>query len=945
MDKCISCPQGTYQDTIGQTECLPCSRGRYNDQLGQVACPACPSGSFSPELAMPACRPCPEYTTSPIRSSSIGDCVCRTGTYRIAAGLSPACVQCPAGAECAGAKTQPRSLPGYRVSQDLVTVNSRLYEMLECTSTQACPGDDRCGDHFVGPVCGACTEGYRKYGNSCIKCSMGTTVLALSIFFLFLFPFCGLIVLLANQSSVERMRRNVKFGTAFTLVLEFFQFNATLASLHLSWPGYAPMDKIAFTLRISMLDHSIFGWECISGFTYEMTLMLRVLTLILVQVVFVMIYGLCAFHDRFLVDEKKDQKQEAPPKGKGEMELDTFSAGVLSDRNSEGTSVFGSEGFALEEGTKRIGRRQRTELTKRRNIILNRQITARDEQLTRAELLAGKYDDDEDSDESELFPRSKGQGSVVSTKGLQKGKDGPTGHLPIARASNNKGKSKRFRILPYWNEKWNFDAPQFVNAASMSTNILYFFTLGTSLEVFDCYSHPNQTKHSLTAYPNIFCYTDSWYNILPIGVACLLLFGLGIPLMHILIFTMTSPDDPKVISYFGSLWKPYRLIHAQWGMVVMAKRTIFLVGLWSLRNNLAPALTSALIVVTAFTIIEAWIQPFLFRHNFQLSQALSVLFCIELVTVLSVVLPGSSGTIAGDIAIFIGVVGSFTLGVAISAYVLGHHLLSWLLLGPLVVPNIPKRHHAVYSDFPELLSLSLLSEDTHGKIIRIFDTIAYLRFYLAGTSERMLPSLHSLAVKAESRAYDSSAVSASDPTHDVALWRRFFSYVHARINLWSAHTFKDDDFSSSSDSCSTRTRRRSSISSHGVDEGETVFSSTVGDEAPAPRSYARMQSLAEIAQEVASDGSEDEFFERAMMTSHAEESLGTSANTATTDDTSGQSKNKGKGKDTGGQRAIENLPELLSHPQTGSQPQPSMPPPVLTPKKGRGHKVSPTEST
>ena len=95
-DTC-DCDAGFEPDGGSAAPCAPCKAGTYRGE-DDSECVKCPAGTYSPWRAatdVETCQPCPDDTaTIAPGASSVVQCFCRAGLYRVEAGR---CAPCPAG--------------------------------------------------------------------------------------------------------------------------------------------------------------------------------------------------------------------------------------------------------------------------------------------------------------------------------------------------------------------------------------------------------------------------------------------------------------------------------------------------------------------------------------------------------------------------------------------------------------------------------------------------------------------------------------------------------------------------------------------------------------------------------------------------------------------------------------------------------------------------------
>ena len=222
---CAPCSIGSYKDVAGDMTCTTCPDGGSTVGLGSTnrrnctapanaevvgqgfscspgyygpadACVPCPLGSFKAEAGDAiGCKTCesavgPGSRTEGIASSSVADCVCRSGFYALPGG---GCKPCPEGAICDGQEVELLELkPGYwRASAATLNIHrceqfrgeelcvgghsgppSRNLTAGRAPAVTPGPGEGRlCRDGHDGNLCTACADGYGKRRGLCRRCS------------------------------------------------------------------------------------------------------------------------------------------------------------------------------------------------------------------------------------------------------------------------------------------------------------------------------------------------------------------------------------------------------------------------------------------------------------------------------------------------------------------------------------------------------------------------------------------------------------------------------------------------------------------------------------------------------------------------------------------------------------------------------------------------------
>lgn len=149
QNNCIKCPPGYFQNLTGQTTCQVCPQGTYSDEYGSSVCKKCNPGNYQDQFQQTSCLKCPLGTSnSNIGSSSISDCIlCLEGTFSPFEGLHY-CIPCGL---------------GYFSNNTGQTICS------------ICP-PGHYSSNFGSNKCNLCSPGEKNFGEgagSCSRCSNG----------------------------------------------------------------------------------------------------------------------------------------------------------------------------------------------------------------------------------------------------------------------------------------------------------------------------------------------------------------------------------------------------------------------------------------------------------------------------------------------------------------------------------------------------------------------------------------------------------------------------------------------------------------------------------------------------------------------------------------------------------------------------------------------------
>lgn len=173
---CDTCPPGTYQPGVGQTQCLRCPAGEFSP-WGASSCWRCPPAQALIVSAFLECGTCP-----PGRYHSKTYCEqCPTNTFKAVHGIQQ-CTPCEPGTTSDPGATRCESCPPgtARMSDGTcATCKPGFYYSPDSRMCFECPIDRFTSTHNVLRECQYCPHGSRAPSGSskCVACPQGTNLL------------------------------------------------------------------------------------------------------------------------------------------------------------------------------------------------------------------------------------------------------------------------------------------------------------------------------------------------------------------------------------------------------------------------------------------------------------------------------------------------------------------------------------------------------------------------------------------------------------------------------------------------------------------------------------------------------------------------------------------------------------------------------------------------
>eukprot|EP00300_Choanocystis_sp_HF-7_P019716 c20411_g1_i1.p1 GENE.c20411_g1_i1~~c20411_g1_i1.p1 ORF type:complete len:924 (+),score=139.09 c20411_g1_i1:322-2772(+) len=240
----ISCDAGLR---VNKHICVPCDEDQFQ---------------ANPAFEGSACSLCGNQTSTH-GATGAKNCSCIAGLYSLSPGKP--CLDCPAGAFCAGAGAMPVPQRGY----DRVGSTG---EFGPCPRPQSCLGAAGCARGYRGPFCKDCESAYyADASGECRSCPGGSKgLLATYILLVIGLSIAASLVVLFSMTRVggesknnvllSSVYRSRKFPPSIPLIISAFQVVGILAVANLSWPASA--QGALNTFNLFSLDINLFASEC-----------------------------------------------------------------------------------------------------------------------------------------------------------------------------------------------------------------------------------------------------------------------------------------------------------------------------------------------------------------------------------------------------------------------------------------------------------------------------------------------------------------------------------------------------------------------------------------------------------------------------------------------------------------------------------------------------------
>eukprot|EP00808_Paulinella_micropora_P032171 g2190.t1 len=601
---CSRCPAGKQALRMGARECLDCLPGYYRDE-NATACMQCEPGRYQPEKGAERCKEAlPGTEPDPIRAQALACadsavapwsgldqcincplnskandprtwCLCNSGWVGFINAstsertFSLRCVPCPAGGECRHRGTEWDKLEAlegwWRKDEE---------EMLfyRCVMPEHCLGghNSSCGANREGPLCSLCVAGFSSATglSPCLPCPEQTTSLGLSVLvvcFVLIGVFSMYYLILMSDRSLLQMAKDreamvlkqllrtakmqeqafnkyeaVEFETLttsarakpnftykFKILLSFFQICTNLTFVvDVPWP---PLYS-KFISLFSFVNLDFIPWQslgCVARFEFYTVLMLTMATPIGMTALLI-----CTFLIPKLRSVKHRYREENEEKEtvmtEHERRVQRFLAQREKEQEAKRKAITSGEDVLPEDGKKHK--------TRKNNLSLDYENLTGEEM---EDLIAAETDDmDQGRTRTELANTLKNIHTwLPKLTVLEKDID------PLHQAYKRT-----------WRKFWKL--------VLFTLFLVYPSVSSTVVSSFVC-KDINGVLY-LKADFRLQCMDQTWFNYLPLAIAGLIMYPIGIPafFLYLLLRYRNRLNQPDIQAQLGFLYQAYS--HKAW---------------------------------------------------------------------------------------------------------------------------------------------------------------------------------------------------------------------------------------------------------------------------------------------------------------------------------------------------------------------------------------------
>ena len=669
---CSICPAGTFSPTMGTPQCELCPLGMYADDEGFTECLSCDTSQYSSVAGSVICLSCADNTVAPYqRATSRDDCDCKVGYYDKTLfsedggvnATSRECVPCPEGGSCLGGRNPPYAQTKYWYS------DSDPETFYACMLDVNCPGGvaQACADGYAGRVCGSCDDDYSKNNKGeCIKCS-GTDSWRFPIFVTSLVMFCMMLLILNVKSHTKGTRIKTfitndlvleryqmpGFATSFGILVTYIQIMGTFGRYTDEWPPN--IETMWAIFNVANLDSSVMAMGCSVPMSYKSLYISRALLPFGLLLLFVGLWGLQFVHQAMTAITK-------PAFEKGD---EAFTA-LIASRKKWNNAEFK---VRLMDTCDRIAAKLRIttratgptpQLTPTVSAAADREPlingpTVSNGSASPASPSSRFSDSNEEKEDKVLDVNSPGgSSSSAAASAASKGARGAGGDVELSvfrrrhqltvdtditvppealvglspserrhkliGSKPNVPTIKKY-IWTFFTVPLRFGFSQCLVAFIFFVNLFYINIISSIVELFDCAPQPDGSS-TLRAHPEMNCYSDEWYELLPFAIGGLVFFGFGLPLfteyclrtvnrVGFLPFNRTT----GFISNF-SFHTAFQHSLYKWHHILLLRKLLISVAVVSTTENPSSRIVIAFLILFGYLYLQASYKPYnLSVHN------------------------------------------------------------------------------------------------------------------------------------------------------------------------------------------------------------------------------------------------------------------------------------------------------------------------------------------
>ena len=505
---CEPCASGTYNDRalLDQTTCTDCPPGTQTPDPGSTRCEACPPDTFAAQAGTALCPSCPARMRSDSGASALESCRCEIGTAQLSDTECWPCDLVRTKCEALGLAL-PIPFHGHwtdplepRRTYDCIPAAACVEKFTEdevrnrrCAGQRFARSDAAVA--YVGDGCFECASNHYRHAGHCHSCGSATRARWRLASLVLLYAACvGVLIEVAGSPAAG----------ALGILLTFLQISASMKYLSVEWPR--ELFAWLTATSASYLDLELWAAECVfpNGWTYFAKYRMAMLQpLVWLSVIFVSVFARVA--RRVLAEYLRRARVAARARA-----------------NARRRWMHGQ--------TDPEAKRWRWVAEQRHGLPLDRpELRDASDEYTAAEKL--DYANAKDFDRVEDYATHKGVDveEVWARMASAEADELPLGKRPL-----------RVLIETFVAET--------VERAKPTCMLLfqwgYFLLAQQAVAFFDCESN-NAGKRLLRADPSVACYEGAHLAHLPLGVAGVLAYPVGMLAFGALFIRRYRADGPR----------------------------------------------------------------------------------------------------------------------------------------------------------------------------------------------------------------------------------------------------------------------------------------------------------------------------------------------------------------------------------------------------------------
>ncbi|KAJ5078107.1 g protein-coupled receptor-related [Anaeramoeba ignava] len=156
-----------------------------------------------------------------------------------------------------------------------------------------------------------------------------------------------------------------------------------------------------------------------------------------------------------------------------------------------------------------------------------------------------------------------------------------------------------------------------INSYTTILSFIYLFISFKALQIFDCKKQTSGV-YTFEGDPSLFCYEKWWKDLLPWAIVCLIVYVIGIPVIFIILFFVSSKklDEKTFDLRFGLLCSRYTKRWFFWEIFIMIRKLFLIISQLFISFDSIFQSVICVIVLLCALVFQVNSKPFVSdRHN------------------------------------------------------------------------------------------------------------------------------------------------------------------------------------------------------------------------------------------------------------------------------------------------------------------------------------------